>query len=57
MANKLIESFLANPDMQNLYKNYLTHPTEENKIIIEKHFAKHVKKIKTLTYFSEILHF
>ena len=57
MANKLIESFLANPDMQTLYNKYLAHPTEENKVIIEKHFAKHVKKIKILTYFSKILHF
>jgi RNA polymerase sigma factor (sigma-70 family) len=57
MSNKLIETFLANPKMNELYKNYLTHPTEENKLIIETHFTTYVKKIKILTYFSKVLHF
>lgn len=57
MSNKLIDSFLSNPETNEFYKNYLLFPTEENKEIIEERFKIHAKKIKILTYFSKVLFF
>lgn len=57
MKNKLLESFLSNPESNKLYKNYLIYPTEENKQIVEDRFKLHAKKIKILSYFSKVLFF
>lgn len=57
MSNRLIESFLENPKMEELYKDYLINPVESKKIYIEECFKLHVKKIKILSYFSKVLLF
>lgn len=57
MNNRLIESFLEDPKMNELYQDYLINPTNAKKIIIEQHFKAHVKKMKILSYFSKVLFF
>ncbi|WP_332647284.1 hypothetical protein [Lysinibacillus sp. 54212] len=57
MNNRLIQSFLQDPKMDELYQEYLINPTNDKKICIEQHFKEHVKKMKILSYFSKVLFF
>lgn len=57
MNNRLIETFLEDPKMDELYQDYLINPTNAKKIMIEQHFKAHVKKVKILSYFSKVLFF
>ena len=55
MTNKLIHSFLQDPEHQKLYSEYLQNPDETNKELIESKFRLHVMKIKILSYFSKVI--
>ena len=57
MQNRLLETFLEDKKISNLYCSYLENSTPEKKELIEKHFKIHVKKIQILSYFSKILYF
>ena len=57
MENKLLQSFLEQPENQKLYLEYLQNPNENIKNAIEERFKIHVMKIKILSYFSKVFYF
>lgn len=57
IQNRLLQTFLTDGKINKLYLNYLEHPSNQKKEIIEKLFQIHVRKIQLLSYFSKVLHF
>lgn len=57
MENRLIHSFLEDPEHREMYENYLQNPNETNKKLVEEKFKLHVMKIKVISYFSKVLFF
>ncbi len=55
MRNKLIHSFLQDPEQKKIYETYLQNPNEINKELVESKFKLHVMKLKVLAYFSKVL--
>ena len=55
MGDKLIHSFLQEPEHRKIYETYLQNPIETNKELVESKFKLYVMKLKVLTYFSKVL--
>lgn len=57
IQNRLLQAFLTDEKINNLYISYLEQPSAYKKEMIEKLFQIHVRKIQLLSYFSKVLHF
>jgi DNA-directed RNA polymerase specialized sigma subunit len=53
--NRLIEAFFSRPEHVRLFLHYWFHPTQDNKIHLDKAFKKCLAKIRTLAYFIKIM--
>lgn len=57
IQNRLLQTFLTDEKINNLYISYLEQPSAYKKEMIEKLFQIHVRKIQLLSYFSKVLYY
>ena len=57
VQNRLLQTFLTDEKVNELYLSYVEDPSQLKKDRIENLFQIHARKIQLLTYFSKVLHF
>jgi RNA polymerase sigma factor (sigma-70 family) len=57
VKEQLIQKFLSDKSNKELYQQYLKDPTKEVRELLDWRFKKFYFRIRTLSYFSKMLHF
>lgn len=57
IQNRLLQSFLKDEKVFQIYEEYKKKPSNQIKETLEKMFQIHVRKIQLLSYFSRVLYF
>lgn len=57
LEEPIMRSFLSNPDNYGLFLNVIEQTTNENKQLLDKAFKVHFKKVKIISYISNLIYF